>query len=345
MPLNLKNDLQIARLAADLRLRHDGDPVAAVLAYCNRKVHAIFNEFRSATLTDLLTATAARLDTLFIEIHGDADIERLRREHLTEEELVSGRLDHDLTPDVYAITYQRRQPAAGDRRFVSVIDCRGEKAARVYFSKWHELAHLLTLTPQGRLTFRRTHAERNAKDPEEALMDLIAGDVGFFRRLVRAHANGPVSFEKISALRQRLCPEASQEASMRGFVKAWPTPCLLVQARLGLKARDAPDNPQQRLAFDEGPAPTLRAVQVTANDGADALGLFIPRNMRIPERSTIARVLDCEEDAAALEAEEDLAWWVSSGGSRLDPRPVLVKARRRWELAEALILPLGPNSS
>jgi hypothetical protein len=63
---------------------------------------------------------------------------------------------------------------------------------------------------------------------------------------------------------------------------------------------------------------------------------MIPRNMRIPERSVIARVL--AESVDSLEAEEDLGWWESSGRS-LQSRQVTVKARRRWDAAEGLIVP------
>jgi hypothetical protein len=337
MSPKLRSDLQIARLAADLRLHTNGDPVAAILEFCKKRIHGFLKEFRCTNFNELLSAAAANLETLFIEIHDDRDLERVRREYVTLGELAFVTLSDQLGPDVYAITFKRAHPGEGDRRFVSVIDCRGSKAWRCYFSKWHELAHLLTLTQQARLKFCRTHAEPETKDPEEALMDVIAGEIGFLSELVRPHAIGQISFERISELRDRLCPEASQQASLIGFVKAWPTPCVIVEARLGLRDHERRGLSQNSFEFHEPPTPALRAVHVTSNTAAENAGVLIPRNMRIPERSVIAKVL--ADGITSLEAEEDLGWWESSGGRRLESRPLTVKARRRWDGAEALILP------
>jgi hypothetical protein len=336
MSPGLKSSFQIAGLAADLRLHHKGDPVAAILAFCHKRINAVFREFRCATLSELMSAAAARLDTLFIEIHDDADLARLRATYLARGELVFATLAEQLGPHVYAITFKLTRPRDGDRRFVSIIDYRGDKAWRSYFSKWHELAHLLTLTPQARLKFCRTHAEPEVKDPEEGLMDVIAGEVGFCPQLVRPHATGEISFEKITALRERLCPDASQQASLIGLVKAWPAPCVLVEARPGLKAHERRSLAQERFPFHDAPAAVLRAVNVTANGAAERIGMTVHRNMRIPDQSVITRVF--EDGLTSLEAEEDLAWWTSSNGRGLAPRRVTVKARRRWDAAEALIV-------
>jgi hypothetical protein len=167
-------------------------------------------------------------------------------------------------------------------------------------------------------------------------MDVIAGEIGFLPELVRPHAIGQISFERISELRDRLCPEASQQASLIGFVKAWPMPCVLVEARLGLRDHERRGLSQNSFDFHEPPTPALRAVHVTPNTAAESAGILIPRNMRIPERSVIAKVL--ADGVASLEADEDLGWWESSNGRRLDSRLLTVKARRRWEAVEALIL-------
>lgn len=338
MSPKLKSDFQIARLAADLGLRHDGNPVAAIVAFCNKRVHGFLKEFNCSTLSDLLSAAAARLDTLLIEIHNDADLERAKGEYIAKGEMAFVTLRDQLASDVYAITFRRTRPTNGDRQFVSVIDCRAEKAWRSYFSKWHELAHLLTLTQQARLKFCRTHAEPESKDPEETLMDVIAGEIGFLPQLVRPQVTGQISFEQISEIRDLLCPEASQQASVIGLVKAWPTPCVLVQARMGLRAHERRTLPQQSFEFRGAPTPVLRAVNVTANTAAEHAGMLIPRNMRIPEASIITRVFS--DGVGPLEAEEDLGWWQSSNGRVLDSRPVTVKARRRWDAVEALIVPL-----
>ena len=337
MSPRLKNRFQIERLAADLRLHHRDDPVGAILAFCHKQINDVLTEFRCTTLSELTAAAAAKLDVLFIEIHDDAELASARALYLRRRELVFATLSDQLGPEVYAITFKLTQPRDGDRRFVSVIDCRGNKVFRKYFSKWHELAHLLTLTPQARLKFYRTHAEPEEKDPEEALMDLIAGEVGFCPKLVLPHATGEISFEKIAALRERLCPDASQQASRIGLVKAWPTPCVLLEARLGLRAHERRSLEQARFPFIDEPETFLRAVKVTANSAAERKRMTIYRNMRIPEQSVITRVF--EDGLECLEAKEDLAWWTSSNGRGLAAQPIIVKARRGWDAAEALIVP------
>ena len=62
---------------------------------------------------------------------------------------------------------------------MAVIDCRGGKLARRFFTRWHEIAHRLT-----------THADRGDEepayrsehDPIERMMDEIAGHVGFYEQ-------------------------------------------------------------------------------------------------------------------------------------------------------------------
>ena len=334
---SLKNSLQITRLATDLQLHHKEDPVRSILTFCHRRINSIYREFHCTTLSELMMAAAAKLDTLFIEVHDDADLAHFRGSYLERGELIFATLAEQLGPHVYAITFKLTRPREIDRRFVSIIDCRGDKAWRKYFSKWHELAHLLTLTPQTRLKFCRTHAEPEEKDPEEALMDVIAGEVGFCPQLVRPHTTGEISFEKIADLRERLCPEASQQASLIGLVKAWPTPCVLVEARPGLKAYERRSLAQVRFPFHDEPAAVLRAVKVTTNSAAAHVGMTIHRNMRVPKQSVITQVL--EDGLISLEADEDLEWWTSSSDRGLAPRPITVKARRHWEAAEALIVP------
>ena len=384
MPLGLKNSFQIARLAADLGLGHRSDPVAAILAFCHRRINDILRKFGCDTLSALMSATAGTLDTLFVEIHDDVDLDGVRSDYLARGELIFATLAEQLGPHVYAITFKVTRPREGDRRFVSVIDCRGAKAARNYFSKWHELvscvrscfavagacdtaarapfacrygpiryrvtlgllrtdlqfgtlAHLLTLTSQARLKFCRTHTEPDDKDPEEALMDVIAGEVGFCPELVRPHATGEISFDRIADLRDQLCPDASEQASLIGLIKSWPAPCVLVQARPGLKAHERRSLAQGRFPFHDGPEAVLRAVNVTVSSAAERAGMTIHRNMRIPDESVITRVF--KNSVTSLEAEEDLAWWTSSSGRGLTPRPVTVRARRHWDAAEAMIVP------
>lgn len=338
MTRTLKSDMQVWNLARDLGLDPKDDPLAEILRYCISRLHSFLAEFPCETLTDLLEMAAANLDTIFIEIHSDTDLHRIKMEFLQKGEMAFATLEKELKPGVYAITYKRLAAQRGERQFVSIIDCRGEKAWRSYFSKWHELAHLLTLTSQMRLKFCRTHAALNRRDPEEAVMEVIAGEVGFFPQLIKDHATGEISFKNIQDLRDLLCSEASFQASVIGFAKAWPSACLLVDAGLGYKRKQERLLSQNTFNFMEEPAAELRALHVSTNIPARKAGISIHQNMRIPKRSVIFQVFS--EQLNELEAEENLSWWESSSGHRLPEQDVFVMARRSGDHVMALITPV-----
>ncbi len=341
MPPSLKRRPQVHRLAKDLGLPLSGDPVAAICTYCRTRLLSLAREMSCRTPSDLLAAAQDRLGTFFRDVHSDDELIGLRNEYTSRKEPGFARIFEELAPaNVYAITLRLLAPRKGERAYVSVIDCRGRKAWKAYFSKWHELAHLLTLTSQARLSFRRTHGA-NVNDPEEQLMEAIAGDGAFLSELVVPHIHEAVSFDALYRLRQSLCPEASDLASAIGFVRAWPTPCLFVRAEMALKRTHERARAQGSLPFHTAPTPTLRAVRVTTNPAAQRVGLSIPDRMRVPEQSVIMRAL--LEGRANLEAQETLSWWSSSTGGPLKDRPVRVAARNMKDHVQALITPLDEN--
>lgn len=222
-------------------------------------------------------------------------------------------------------------------QFVSVIDCRGDKAFRCYFSKWHELAHLLTLTPQMRLVFRRTHVSTVDQDPEEALMDVIAGEMGFLRDFLPGDTGNDISFDSIQQIREEYCPNASAQAATIGIVKALPLPCILLEAKMALRKDEAASALQMGLGIGEArPTPALRAVHVTVNGAAREAGIRLHKNWRVPEQSIVSRVFN---EGGRSRSTEDLSWWVTSSGSRLDPCPVAVEAKKSRDSVRALLIP------
>ena len=157
------------------------------------------------------------------------------------------------------------------------------------------------------------------------------------------HAAGVLTFDKIALLRESLCPEASDQASLIGFVRAWPHPALLLRAQRALKKADEAEQAQGSFGFRSAPTPSLRAVQVTVNEAATAAGLAIPPNMRVPERSVINRLFAGLDEAG--QADEDLSWWTSSDGGRLPSYGIHVTVRRRGDHVQALIVPDLRSSS
>jgi hypothetical protein len=289
-------------------------------------------------LNDLLNAAAQDVDTVFKEIHSDQDVARISEEYFSKGEHIFAHLAEELCqPDDYAITIRRHHQEAWEPLFVSLIDCRGDKKFRIYFSKWHELAHLLTLTPQMRLVFRRSHSHAAADDPEEKLMDIIAGEAGFFPDFLSGDSRSEISFETIREIKNESCPDASLQSATIGIVKALPSPCILVEARLANRKNENVNELQLGLGLGERlAAPALRAVHATVNMAAREDGVQFHKNWRVPDNSVIARVF---AGGGYAEADEDLSWWSTSSGSRLAPFPVRVKAKKAGDSVQALLIP------
>ena len=85
--------------------------------------------------------------------------------------------------------------------YLAVINCRGWHKSRRYFSKWHEVIHLLLDGKQLRFAFRKRAAKR--KHPEEILVDKIAGELAFHPDLfgpvfqTELEAAGRLTFEVV----------------------------------------------------------------------------------------------------------------------------------------------------
>jgi hypothetical protein len=313
--------------------------VADIKRFCDRRITWLLADFPDcSTPSEVLDCVANKLGLGFEVIQSDEQLRALVQAYAGKGEKAFANLEAEFRRDAYGVLIRRQHRESWEHSYVSVIDGRGDKFARVYFTKWHEVAHLLTLTDQMRLTFWRSHCTEDLQNPEESMMDVIAGHFGFRPPEGFEFDTNVISFEAIEELRRELCPEASKQSALISFVKFWPSPALLIHAELALKSGERAIVEQGTFAFAEKPQPLLRAVKVTPSDAAREGGFNIFRNMRVPEQSVIRRVFDGE--AAYAEAEEDMSWWESSDGTILPEWRVTVKARRSREAVEALIAPL-----
>src|ERR1017187_10518707 len=250
MSTRLDRKPQIHTLASDLGLPRSEQPCQRILQFVEAKVKKISKTFACKTLNELLIAIANDVGTIFREVHSNDDLRKLREEYVSKGELIFANLATELSqPDDYAITIGVHTKHPWEPRFVSVIDCRDDKRVRTYFTKWHELAHLLTLTPQMRLVFRRSHSRENSNDPEERLMDVVASSVGFLPDFLPPGAKGELSFEGIAEIKMEFCAESSLMAATIGIVKAFPSPCILIQAEMALKKEEEALASQLSLGF------------------------------------------------------------------------------------------------
>jgi|HubBroStandDraft_6_1064221.scaffolds.fasta_scaffold03528_11 hypothetical protein len=338
MCAKLNNNVTVHRLAADLRLKPSESPVQAVLAYCRRRVAKFIKEFHGncSTVAELLELSANKLDTQIIEIGSDLELQELQARYRNRGELMFATLDQELCrPGDYGITLKLTNRELWELPYVSIIDSRGPKRQSRYHTKWHEIGHLLILTDQSRLAFHRSHDSSQPKSAEESLVDSIAGEMSFYPELITPHLNGTISFAKIEELRQRLCPDASLYSAILNLSKLWPSPCVWVEARLA--AKKCEETTQESFAFREPPERSLRAVHTAANNPARERGVNIIPRFRVPKSSIISQVF--EQRLPFGEACEDLAWWQSSDGTKLNACGVHVQAKRIGESVHALVVP------
>lgn len=326
--------LQIFKLARDLNLKPGADPVAAILNHCDRQIKGFLADMTGcASLSEMLEWVANKVGTVFRVVRSDTELLAVQKEFLDKGERRFANLVNDLSPEVFGITFRRQNAMQWEPAFVSVIDCRGEKAARSYFTKWHEIAHLLTLTNQLRLVFRRTHNSVGGEDPEERLMDRIAGKFGFYAPVFHKLITARISFFEIEKLRTELCPESSSQAALINFVKYWPAPCIFIRAEMGLNSREKAQLKQASFNFVEEPEEVLRAVRATANEKAKEIGFRLFDNMRVPEGSVISRTF--QNRNLRNEDVEDFSLWAGQAARR-----VSVETRLIGTTVEALIVPI-----
>lgn len=333
-----QSSIKIHSLARDLGLKATPEPVEAIKKLCHRRVQGFLRDFPSvSTLDELLELACNKLETKFEVVRSDSDLKSLMEKYISVGEKGFALLENELDPSVFGITFKRTKPKSWEPAYVSVIDGRGAKAFRRYFTKWHELGHLLVLTDQFRLEFRRTHVHPDHRDPEERLVDVLASEFGFLSGIVKPRATGLISFDKLESLRSSLCPEASHTASLIGLTRVWPEPCLLVRAEMALRKSEQRASAQSAFSFFDDPQGALRAVKATPNDAAREAGIVIFQNMRIPDSSVIMDIYRAGDGRA--NRTENLKSWGTTDGARLESRRVHVEARFSNGGVDALISP------
>jgi hypothetical protein len=343
---------EVTALASDLGLGGAADPVEAILGYCRARIGRWVAETGGvADIAQLEALVTRRLQMVFEEVRSDDDFDRITQEYARAKKdpvfaTMRLRFDDDANPTYGALVMRRNVAADAPDRYVAVIDCRGDKLARRFFTRWHETAHRLT-----------THADRGEtlptyrfeRDPIERLMDEIAGEVGFYGPLFdpvfgAAHqGKGLLTFETIEAVRQGGFPEASFQATLNACARRLPTPVVYLEAAIGHKKKvreQIRDARQGLFGKQELPEGQLRAVKVVGNQAAYCERFVIPTNMRVPQASLIHQLFTDETEGDAG-GQEDLCWWESQG-KPLDGRAVAVEGRRVADRVIAIVQPVEP---
>jgi hypothetical protein len=288
-----------------------------------------------------------RLQMVFEEIRTDEDFDRLTEVYARGKKdfVFAGmrtKFDDDDDVTYGDLVHRRNVTADAPDRFVAVIDCRGNKFARRFFTRWHEIAHRMT-----------THADidepvyRSEHDPIERLMDEIAGHVGFYESLFQpayqraSERKALLAFGTVEAVISSAFPTASFQATLFACARRVTTPVVYLEATLAHKKEVKRRLATRSLFGDDPPPGQLRAVKVIPNKAAQQEGFTIPTNMQIPPDSVIYRLFDAEPQTNG-DGQEDLSQWESQG-RRLEERAVVVEARKVPDRVIAILQPVAPR--
>jgi hypothetical protein len=337
---------EISDLAGQLGVG-GGAPVDRILDHCRRRIDGWVAEAGGVTdIDDLEALVTSRLQMVFEEIRADEDFDRLTQVYAREKRefvfaTMRSKFDEADNPTFGALILRRNATADSPDRYVAVIDCRGNKLARRFFTRWHEIAHRLTTHADGSDT---EPGYRSEHDPIERMMDEIAGHVGFYAPIFdpsfRLAIEGKpiLTFDTVESIISEVFPAASFQATLFACARRVTTPVVYLEAALNHK-KDVKRKMATPSLFDEEPPPgELRAVKVIPNKAAQDEGFTIPTNMRVPPGTVIHRLFDAEVQTSDS-ANEDLTQWESKGRS-LEARAVVVEGRKVADRVFAIVQPV-----
>lgn len=338
--MNLDEQPKVIGLANALQL-DVVSPVQEIRDFCKRKVERFSR--RAAGLTDiaeLQRIVCERLKMKVVEVWSDHQLVELMEEYVEEPIFLT--LPVQLSPDAFGVLIKLdRLALPGGPMFVAVIDCRGDKQFRRYWTIWHEIVHCLTSVQQYQLPLRRTTSEMRNKDPIERLTDLVAGDFAFYRPLFapilaeEISKAGSLTFLVAQRVRERFNADASFASTVIACVGCADYPMIYLEAGLSYKKAE-----RDRIsAGAKGINASLRVLKSVPNEFARAKTVVIPLNYRVPESSVIARLHSrvFVGSAQTSTAVENLGDWTTSGGRALPRMKVIVEARIMAERVTALV--------
>lgn len=280
-------------------------------------------------------------------IEADEDIHRISEEYGEFNKTLSHTLEAEFVRgSTEGITLRSTDQFPGFRKFLAIIDARGGRRARAYFTTWHEIAHLLLPTKdQEKEKIRRTPNQRaKKKDPIESVIDHVAGYLAIYEPIFKPVLLAKVgelgfSFEAFEQARDICLPEASLLATLIRSINFFSFPVLLLQADLKLKKGEEQiaNSPQLGFGFfEDSIEPKLRVSQLIWNENAKSGNFNIQVNMRIPESSVLSTAYYNEVDATYQNGENQ-NWWETSKSGALSALPIHVQAVRRGRYVYGLI--------
>lgn len=289
-----------------------------IIAHCIEQIDTIVQKSGSTPrdLKVLLDLVASRLNLSIKEIRSRADLDTLLKLHPPAIEPVFARIPLELDDETDAIVIHRPNRAEWERPYLAVINCMDDHIHRRYFSKWHEIVHILLEGPQMTFSFRRT-SKSDRKLPLEQLVDRVAGHLAFytpmFKPVLDRHVSASkLTFSTIDKIREHVAPEASRHATIIASIKHTAEPLMYARLNLGLKKAEQAILDEPDLFPGTIPPPTykLRVKDSASNTAAQKMGLQLFQNMSISSDSLAAQVF---EQGGSAQASESFKLWRSDG--------------------------------
>jgi hypothetical protein len=338
----LAYERELIAAAKRLGLPARGDIERSLIRHATETIRTwIAAHGRPKNLSDLLDKVATSFSVEIVEIHSDADIEALLKRIPPTREPVLARLTAELDDSTDAIILQRQNRADWEMPYLAVINCRGWHRSRRYFSKWHEVIHLLLDGKQLRFAFRKRAAKR--KHPEEVLVDKIAGELAFHPDLFgpvllsELEAAGRLTFDVVERVRAEIAPDASRESALYACVRHCPEPVFFLTAKLGYKNSERRQLDDLLSGLDDAnpPEAKLRVKSSSPNDAASRSGIRFHENMQVPGASLVSAAYNGPIDRA--DGQESLEIWQTSDGGPIGRGRLGIEALRRGDEVWCLV--------
>jgi len=341
----IKIDPKIRELARDLNLDWRGDCAQRLRQFAVEKVRGWTELLPVTSMDTLLGLAASMLSLKLLYIASDDDLCRFAADYRTSWPRLGAQLKAEFeNSDTMGFLLTHPSPKPGAPRYYAFIDRRSDRAVRAYFTAWHEVAHLLLQPPQLAFAgFRRVTTGSATKDPIEALVDQVAGELAFFGPLAEPEvareldSGNRLTLDSVQRIRDAVAPEASFSATAHALVRLVDQPLAFLVADVRLKPTEARSLAGDQFQLIDAPEPQakLRTSSVFPNDAARAAGFRIFQNMRVPDDSVISQVYHERIEGTASRTEDQAIW--ESSGKHLPQLRVRVEARKFGPVTYALV--------
>ena len=167
--MDIRKHPKLRQLARNLHIADTGDCLRELRNHAITTVRQMLTDWRVETLDELRMLIADKLSVKIELLYSDEDVDRLSEKYSHVIGYFRRILRAEfLTGDTEGLLIDNPKPGKGGRDYLVIVDARGPRKVRAYFTVWHELVHLL-LYPRKQLVLAglppHTDRRRQAKGP------------------------------------------------------------------------------------------------------------------------------------------------------------------------------------